>query len=350
MPSCQPNFFIVGAPKCGTTALYHALLAHPEVFLPHSDRPQDYWLQKEPMFFSDDLGIEDWIRVSREEDYRALFAEARDERRVGEVSALYLLSPNAPRRIQEFSGDDPDLRIIILLRPPVDWMRSWHHDCLRYAHETIADFREALAAEPLRQFGQKLPRHCGFKGCLNYRQAAHFSVAVERYFRVFGRERVRVFLMEDLNADPGRVLGEIAAFLDISPGAVSSIERQNDSAKLTRTHLWEFRLKRKLQSLSLTERWAGRLIQSPGRWYRSAMLKLLPPLSDKDIDPALREALVEEFRPEVERLGALIGRDLSHWNEPSLSRTAAPHHLPNAPASPATAQAPALAVSSNGAN
>ncbi len=326
MSSRTPNFFIVGAPKCGTTALYHALLDHPEVFLPHADKPQDYWRQKEPLYFCDDLGIEDWIRVHREEDYRAMFANAGNARRVGEVSALYLLSPNAPARIKEFTGDDPDLRLIILLRPPVDWMRSWHHDCLRYAHESITDFREALEAETQRRLGKKLPRHSGFKGCLNYRTSARFSESVERWFDTFGRDRVRVFLMEELNSEPDRILDEIAEFLDITPGLLHGIERQNDSASLTRTHQWEFRLQRKLSAMPRLDRRIGPLIRKAGRAYRRTMLGLMPPLSNKGMDPELREKLQAEFRSEVTHLGELIGRDLSHWQgaERSLS------HMPPA--------------------
>lgn len=313
MAQRKPNFFVVGAPKCGTTALYHTLLKHPEVFLPHSERAADYWRQKEPLHFCDDLGIEDWIRVHREEDYQAMFAGAGDARRAGEVSALYLLSPNAPKRILEFAGDDEDLRFIILLRPPVDWMRSWHQDCLRYAHETITDFREALEAEPWRREGRRMPRHGGFNGCLNYREAAHFSEAVERWYAVFGRERVRVFLMEDLSRDPVAVLDEIADFLDITPGLLQEIERRNDAAVLTRTHHLEFRFQRKLATMPRLDRLAGPLIRRAGRGYRRFMLNRFPPLSNKEIDPAFHESLVAEFRPEVERLAQLIDRDLSHW-------------------------------------
>ncbi|MEQ1840674.1 MAG: sulfotransferase domain-containing protein [Verrucomicrobiales bacterium] len=313
MSFSRPNFFVVGAPKCGTTALYHALLRHPEVFLPHSDEPGKYWISKEPHFFADDLGIEDWIRLTREEDYRALFSGAGDRPRVGEVSALYLFSSSAPRRILDYCGDS--VRIIILLRPPVDWMRSWHHDCLRYAHEDIGDFRTALEAGPEREEGRELHHQCGFKGCLNYRKLARSHDFVERYFEVFGRERVKVHLLEDLTRDPVGVLREVATFLGISSEPLSSIERQNDSAVLSRTHLWEFRIRRALGNLPLGNQLFAAIPRGPLRLYRKAVARWLPPLSDKLIDPDLRSSLIEEFRPEVEKLGRLIGRDLSHWNE-----------------------------------
>lgn len=319
----RPNFFVVGAPKCGTTALYHALLGHPEVYLPHTTEPGKYWITKEPHFFSDDLGIEDWIRITTEEDYLSLFAAAGERPRVGEVSALYLFSRSAPRRILESCGED--VRIIILLRPPVDWMRSWHHDCLRYAHENIGNFRAALEAGPVREQGRGLPRSCGFKACLNYRSAARFHESVARYFEIFGRERVGVYLLEDLNRDPAAVLRDVAEFLGISPEPLTSIERQNDSTVLSGTHLWEFRIRRALRNRPLGNRLLAAIPRGPLRLYRKTVARWLPPLSDKMIDPGLRAALIEEFRPDVEKLGRLIGRDLSHWNgDPSRDDSPAP--------------------------
>jgi|APTNR8051073442_1049403.scaffolds.fasta_scaffold15138_2 hypothetical protein len=308
----RPNFFVVGAPKCGTTALYHALLGHPEVYLPHSNEPGKYWITKEPHFFSDDLGIEDWIRITKEEDYLSLFAAADDQTRVGEVSALYLFSRSAPRRILDSCGED--VRIIILLRPPVDWMRSWHHDCLRYAHENIGDFHAALEAGADRKQGRALPPGCGFKGTLDYRSFARFHESVEHYLEVFGRERVSVHLLEDLNQDPAKVLREVAEFLGISAEPLASIERQNDSAVLSGAHLWEFRIRRALGNRRMGNRLLSAIPRGPLRLFRKALSRWLPPLSDKSIDPDLRAALVEEFRPDVEKLGKLIGRDLSHWN------------------------------------
>lgn len=312
MATPKPNFFIVGAPKCGTTALYHALLEHPEVYLPRSDSPRTYWISKEPLHFCDDLGIGDWIRIGRESDYAALFADAGNARRIGEVSALYLMSPNAPHRIREYAGDD--CRILITLRPPVDWMRSWHHDCLRYAHETIADFRLALAAEPDREAGRRIAKHCGFSGCLAYRKGARFSEQVARYFEVFGREQVKVVLMEDLAADPAGVLAEIATFLGISPDFPFRLERQNDSHSLSRFHHLEFRIARKLADRPGLANILRVVPHGVHDAYRKMVVRYFPPLSDKSIEPSLREELVEEFRPEVARLGELLGRDLSHWN------------------------------------
>jgi hypothetical protein len=286
--------------------MYHALLQHPEVFLPNSNRPDRYWITKEPLHYCGDLQIRPDLRIIRRSDYLGLFEKGTWARRKGEASAQYLFSEEAPLRIRETCSDE--VRILIMLRPPVEWMRSWHHDCLRYAHESLGDFGKALAAEPKRACGRKLPKNSGFAGCLLYRHQAHFSQHVARYFEVFGRDRVKVVLMEDLNRDHLGVLRETAEFLGISTDFDPTPERHNDSGVLSLTHLHEYRLQRKLEHVP----WLNQFV--PWNAFRQFSLHHFSPLSDKSIDPDLHERLVAEFEPEVERLGRLIGRDLSHWN------------------------------------
>src|SRR5687767_1010670 len=103
----KPNFFIVGAPKCGTTSLYEYIRVHPEVFMP--DR-------KEPAFFCSDFYKP---RRMKEEEYLSLFREAGSAKWIGEASTWYLYSDKAREGIKAFC---PDARIIIMLRNPVDMM------------------------------------------------------------------------------------------------------------------------------------------------------------------------------------------------------------------------------------
>ena len=142
MPVTKPDFFIVGAPRCGTTAMYEYLRVHPDVYMP---------LHKEPMYFGQDL-TQLHVRLT-ERDYLALFAEARPGQRIGEATTWYLFSKTAASEIRDFS---PDARIIIMLRHPVDVMYSLHRELLFYRGETIDDFAEALAAEADRREGRRL--------------------------------------------------------------------------------------------------------------------------------------------------------------------------------------------------
>src|SRR5438093_1590857 len=105
-----PTFFIVGAPRCGTTALYTYLRQHPDLFLPEN---------KEPHFFGSDLYHPGFVRNL--DEYLSLFLEAGNKKRAGEASVWYLYSRNAAAEIMAFC---PSARIIAMLRNPVDMMYS----------------------------------------------------------------------------------------------------------------------------------------------------------------------------------------------------------------------------------
>lgn len=319
----RPSFFIVGAAKCGTTALYEALRQHPALFLPHSDNPDRYWQHKEPMHFCGDLGITDWLRVVKEEDYLALFQDAGAEKVCGTAGAWKLFSEEASLRIKEF---EPDAKIVIMLRPPVTWMRSWHHDLLRYAYEDKVSFGEALAAEEERKQGRQMPRRAAFAGCLQYRKAAHFSEQVERYYQVFGKDRVFVGLMEDMQDKPQELLRDLLEFLGVDSSVTLKLGRENDSGTLVGTHHFDLAVGRVVSRLP-----GGKLLKeffakSLEARYRKLADRVFGPMSEKKIDSILEEELLEEFEPEVAKLGKLLGRDLSHWNEPRFPRSENEHH------------------------
>src|ERR1043166_4244119 len=128
----RPDFFIVGAPKSGTTAMHTYLAQHPEVFL----------ARKEVHFFGSDLDLQNDIRDLS--TYLELFAAATNELRVGESSVWYLYSRDAAKEIKQFSAAS---RIIIQLRNPVDMIYSLHSQLLYSGAEDIADFESALRAE-----------------------------------------------------------------------------------------------------------------------------------------------------------------------------------------------------------
>ena len=126
-----PDFFIVGAPKCGTTAMYEWLQAHPDVFVP----------VKEIHYFGRDLAHR------RPEVSAARYAELYEgvgERIAGDVAVWYLLSESAAEEIHALN---PDARIIIMLRRPAEMLHSLHSQLVYSGDEDIEDFEEALAAD-----------------------------------------------------------------------------------------------------------------------------------------------------------------------------------------------------------
>ena len=129
----RPDFFIVGAFKSGSTALYEGLRRHPQIFMP---------FHKEPLYFGDDL-TRRYGRMT-EADYLRLFRNAQPGQRIGEASTWYLYSTSAAHEIKQFS---PDAKIVVVLRNPVDVMYAQHNQLIFNVIEDIPDFAEALGAE-----------------------------------------------------------------------------------------------------------------------------------------------------------------------------------------------------------
>jgi hypothetical protein len=199
----KPDLFIVGAPRCGTTAMYTYLGQHPDVFMA---------TPKEPHFFGTDISAPGLVRD--EQKYLSLFAAARHEQRVGEASVFYLCSRRAAAEIHAFC---PSASIIIMLRNPVDMMHSLHSRHLLIAVENIDDFHAALAAEEERKQGLRPPARPYPAETLLYREMATYRPQVQRYFDVFGRQSVHVIVFDDFTNDTARVYRETCEFLGVSP-------------------------------------------------------------------------------------------------------------------------------------
>ena len=213
-----PDFFIVGAPKCGTTALYRCLEAHPEIFVPE---------RKELHYFGTDLYSPTYVRDLNE--YLSLFAGATNEKRVGEASVWYLFSKRAAAEIKTFC---PHSSVIIMLRNPVDMLYSLHSQHLYNGTEEIVDFAGALNAEEDRKRGQSLPKGVPAVERLFYREVAMYTDQVDRYLKAFGPDNVKVIIYDDFKQDPVRICRETFEFLNVDPEVAPAIRVVNSNKRL----------------------------------------------------------------------------------------------------------------------
>jgi hypothetical protein len=280
----RPNFFIVGAPRCGTTSMYTYLWQHPEIYVS---------VHKEPNFFGSDLTpLPGAIR--EEHLYLQLFAGAGDRPLVGESSVWYLLSERAPLEIRAFS---PEAKIVILLRDPVPMAYSLYSLYSRIGNEDRPTFEEALAAEPERRQGRQVPPSAYFPEGLIYTDVARHAAKVERYFAVFGRENVHCILFDDFVRDTAAVYRRTLEFLGVDPAFEAELDPRRASQRVRMLGIRQLRhlppeVKRRMQFEQM------KLHEGPSRG----------PLS-----PELAACLRELFAGDVARLGALLGRDLSAW-------------------------------------
>lgn len=299
----KPDFQIVGAPKCGTTALYEYLAQHPDVFVPHA---------KELHFFGTDLVLPG-MEIS-EQDYLNLFTGAGNQQRIGHASGWYLFSTEAANEISQFN---PAIKIIIMLRNPLEMIYSLHSQRLYSGTEHLEDFQQAIEAEADRRTGVRPPNYSWIRRGLFYLEVAKYSEQVKRYLDIFGWDKTKVIIFEDFQKNPREIYREVCEFLTVGTGFEPSFKFVNAN-KRARSKLVRDLLDR--QPPAIVQQ-VGRMILSSGQ--RRKLYQTLKQLNSDErprppMDPDLRRCLQAHFLADVERLSDLLGRDLTHWCKEEL--------------------------------
>jgi len=289
----KPNFLIVGAAKCGTTSLFRYLSQHPEIFMPR-------W--KEPSFFIGDP-FKPLNRATKSVYYK-LFNGVRQETAVGEASVAYLFDKAAPNLIKEALGD---IKIIILLRDPVQMSYSLYNHQVRKEGELLNNFEAALDAEKYRQNNLSFRKHCyGWHANYYYYQRSLYYEQIKRYLEIFNPDDVLIIRFEDMAADPVNISRKTYRFLGVDDSFLPEIKIHNpageifkipkfwqDKGLLIQTTSFIFSLN------SLKKIWL--LVRNVGR-------KKPPPINPKTVI-SLRNRLQDD----ICRLEKLIGKELSAW-------------------------------------
>ena len=292
-----PNFFIIGAPKAGTTSLYHYLKNHPDIYMSPVKEPNyfsyaDIVTQK---LYYHECGIESL------QGYEKLFAGVNRHKAIGEASVSYLYYPDVALRIK---NTITDAKILILLRNPVD--RSFSH--------FLMDQRLCYINLSFENVVRKVVRHPNLElYCQQYVELGLYHEQVKRYIDIFGEDQVKIVLTEDMKEDTAKVLHSVFEYLGVKNQPPADKDRKHNVYKKPRNNI-------------------------VGRFYASkklrSMLKFLFPafiteriknnIFVKEDKPALSEDtrayLTGLFANDVKKLESLIGRDLSHWYEKPVSR------------------------------
>lgn len=296
-----PNFLIIGAQKCGTTALYDTLCQHPEIFMSPVKEPFYFVLNGAPPPFTAPSAEYNARLRYTDESYLALFAGAGKARAVGEASALYLSSYQPERTAANIYAFNPQMRLIALIRHPAD--RAW--SAFQYyrarGFEPLKRFADALAAEATRRNGCDLPD-------LRYFANGCYYANLKSYFDRFPRRQMRVYLYEDWNQQPQVVLRDIFSFLGVEDRVLIQPQRLNVTISYRHLGLQRFldepNAARRVFEMILRGRLRARVY---GR-LRAYNRRPLPTL-----DARLRRALMDRYRSDIEQLQSLINRDLTHW-------------------------------------
>jgi hypothetical protein len=302
-----PDFFIVGQPKSGTTALYEMLSRHPQIFMGE---------EKEPWYFAPELRFrppprEPYPIPETLEQYLSLFAAAAPSQLIGEASTTYLWSREAAGLIAALR---PDARVLAILREPADFLRSLHLQFVEAHIETELDFRRALALEAARGEGREIASHTYLPQMLQYAEHVRYAEQLRRYHAVFPPEQVLVLIYDDFRADNAGTLARVLRFLGVDDEfAIEPIEA-NATVHPRSPSVHEL-----VHALTVGRGPATRALKAAGKAItpagarrralaavRRRVLYGPPP----EVDEQLMAELRERFSGEVRELSEYIGRDL----------------------------------------
>lgn len=296
-----PSFYIVGAPRCGTTALGKALGSHPHIAF---SKP------KETHFLLEDRP------ATRIEDIRRLYLQrfqpdlARDTQAIGDGSVSYLYEPDAIRRAIAF---DPRARFIASVRSPLDMLHSYHARLLYTLDEDEADFSRAWNLQKARRAGRKIPRRCRAPELLQYGEIAMLGSQIARLFEVAGRDRCHIVVFDDFIRNPGAVYKQLLDFIDVEDDHRREFKSMRSNAGVKYRWLQQFAMN--------PPKWIFRLIDAGGagtierlKKVRKRVKRFNKAREKRQPLPAdMRAMLAEYYRVDVENLSALLGRDLTCW-------------------------------------
>jgi hypothetical protein len=295
-----PEFIILGAQKAGTTALYHYLRQHPDVFMPEVKEPGFFAFADDPLDYRNAEENPTSIcsyTVTDAEAYERLFKEENGET-TGEATTLYLHSEEAVSRIQKHV---PDAKLIAVLRHPVDRAYSAYMHAMRKGQEPIDDFEEALETERHRVRN-------GWGFLWRYETLSRYAAPVRRYLEAFDQEQVRIYLFEEFVESPSAVVQDVYDFIGCDPGFEPNTDVQyNASGVPKRRWVEQFLGQRHTAKEILKPFIPAPLRKRVAVWLRNQNLE------KPELPVDTKRCLTRRFEDDIRELQTLLDRDLHHW-------------------------------------
>ena len=295
-----PNFFIVGAPKSGTTAMSGYLGQHEKIF---------FCSPKEPCFFSTDFPNQ--CDVVSESEYFSLFEDANDSHiAVGEGSVWYLLSDEAIQNIYKYNKD---AKILVMLRNPVEQVYSMHQELFHRRYEVEEDFISAWRLQEERAQGKKIPKHCKEDIFLQYGKIASYSKQVKRLFEIFPKDQIKIVIFDDFKKDTRHVYKDILEFLEVPDDGRETFSPSLESRRhkihwlgtfLINQPSWFIKIKNLFKRIFNINHLGIRDMVAK----RNTVVEKRAPLPAEFVDE-----LKSFFKQDIDELSLLLCKDLKSW-------------------------------------
>lgn len=296
----KANFFIVGAPKCGTTALTEYLKEHPNIFLTNP---------KEPHFFATDMPR--YRCCNNIDEFNKLFNNAnKNVARLGEASVWYLYSKDAIENIYNYNSKS---KIIVMLRRPDEMVYSMHSQHLISSDEDVIDFETAYYLEKFRRNGKFIPRNCREIKNLYYKEIAKYGKQLDNLFYYFPKEQVKIIFFEDFKANTKKVFNDTIHFLNLKKIDKTEFDKVNQN---TRPKIfWLNKLiKRQPKFIDLPKRY----IKAKAGINSLKIRKLLTRFNTikelrRPLPYELKCDIINNYLEDIERLEVILDVDLEDW-------------------------------------
>lgn len=303
-----PDFMIIGAPKCGTTALCEYLSSHPDICFSES---------KEPNYFCTDFpGYRNSFSIEEYLTKEFSHCDSSSISAVGEGSVCYLYSETAVDEIMKFN---PETKLIVMLRNPVEVVQALHSQMLRNLDEDISDFDTAWSLQERRALGHDIPRLCREPKFLQYRDFALFGEQIGRLYQKVPLAQVKIILFSDFIRETRQTYLDVLGFIGVQDDGRINFPRVNIN-KVNRS------------------RFISRIIHRPPKWLslfirrikilagikRIGIYKLISGYEERvntqsqpraEISTVLYETILASFMDDISRLEQLIGKDLGDWKK-----------------------------------
>ncbi|PSR19089.1 sulfotransferase [filamentous cyanobacterium CCP3] len=296
-----PNFLVIGAGKAGTTSLYFYLAQHPEVFMSPLKEVNFFAVEgQRPTFrgLRDDREAQYCFSVNSLEEYSRLFSEATKQKAIGEISPYYLYSDQAAQNIKKYL---PKVKLIAILRNPVDRAYSNFLHLRRDGREPLTSFADALKAEETRIKNYWSPSW-------HYQKSGFYFDLLSRYYERFNKDQIKVCLYEDYVKQPIKTTQEILDFIGVDASFIPDISGKYNVSGMPRNRLIHDFISRKSVAKTVFKPLLPKFAVKGLISIRDSNLEKPNPL-----DADLRKKLVELYLDDITKLQDLIQRDLSDW-------------------------------------
>jgi hypothetical protein len=299
----MPNFLIIGAAKAGTTALYHYLNQHPQIYMSPVKEPYFFEFEGKNGRIQGPYGLRKSY-ITDLENYQKLYSQVKDEIAIGEASPGYLDRPQAPERIKHYV---PDAKLIAILRNPVERAYSNYLMMVRLGHEPLLNFSQALADEENR-----IKKQWSF--VWYYKQRGFYYRFLKRYFSLFDQSQVRVYLYDDYQSSNIAVLQDVFKFLNVDSDFQPDVTlKHNISCEAyfpKRAFLHHY-----LKPSSSVQSTLRKVLPGKVQKQLNATLMKLNQGEKPPLHPEAKQSLIVEYRDDILKLQDLLNQDLSKWLE-----------------------------------